>query len=204
MKYTPDIPQRETRYGYCKCGCGGKTSISKKYQTHGPKKGQPYDYIRGHSKKRPLAERLWRRVVIGTPDECWPWTGYKSHQGYGRIGGLGRDLQLCHRVAYELTYGPIPDNVAVLHHCDNPPCCNPAHLFLGDNQDNVDDKMEKGRFVPMKGETNGSSKFTKETIIEIRNLRAAGMTFAAISKICGVSKSHVKRIAKHQAWVHIP
>jgi hypothetical protein len=78
------------------------------------------------------------------PDACWPWQGGRKVKGYGRLMRDYKDLQ-SHRVAWEETFGPIPDGLQVLHHCDNPPCCNPAHLFLGTPGDNVRDMVAKGR-----------------------------------------------------------
>lgn len=72
------------------------------------------------------------------------WQGHR-HRNYGQIGGENRQLKYTHRVAWELTYGPIPDGMLVCHSCDNPPCCNPRHLFLGEPIDNTIDMISKGR-----------------------------------------------------------
>lgn len=95
----------------------------------------------------PLAERLWRRVAKGSPDACWPWTGYTNDYGYGVLGRGSRSdgLIRAHRAAWLVTHGTLPDDVLVLHTCDNPPCCNPAHLFLGTHADNTADMSAKGR-----------------------------------------------------------
>jgi hypothetical protein len=85
------------------------------------------------------------KVDRGSPlGECWEYTGCRHRQGYGSItvGGLGHGT---HRIAYTVANGPIPDGLFVCHHCDNPPCCNPAHLFLGTNLDNMRDLYAKGR-----------------------------------------------------------
>jgi len=94
-----------------------------------------------------LSDRLWARVVRGAPDACWEWQGATDKDGYGRIGrgGRGAPNNPAHRVAFEISRGPIPYGLLVCHHCDNPPCCNPAHLFLGTHQDNQADKVAKGR-----------------------------------------------------------
>lgn len=98
-------------------------------------------------RRAPLEERLWRRVQRGGPDECWPWTGYRTAKGYGQIGvGPGdRTLIVTHRVAWSLSNGPIPEGLVIRHTCDNPPCCNPAHLIPGTKADNNRDMYERDR-----------------------------------------------------------
>lgn len=89
-------------------------------------------------------ERIWDRKNV-TPSGCWEWTGACVTKGYGHItSGRGRQITV-HRVAFELTNGPIPAGMFVLHRCDNPPCFNPEHLFLGTNLDNMRDAKSKGR-----------------------------------------------------------
>lgn len=87
---------------------------------------------------------FWGRALIG--DGCWEWQGSRMGGAYGRVH-VQRRGRYAHRVAWELTNGPIPDGLVVCHHCDNPPCVRPDHLFLGTVQDNTDDKMRKGRHV---------------------------------------------------------
>lgn len=88
------------------------------------------------------ADHFWSGVHKGKPDECWPWRGLKS--GYGGMKLWGQTYP-AHRIAYELTYGAIPMTKFICHKCDNPPCCNPAHLFLGTHKNNSDDMAAKGR-----------------------------------------------------------
>lgn len=89
-------------------------------------------------------ERFWSKVQKGGPDECWEWQAGRHKFGHGKFrlptGHIGS-----HRMAWQLTYGPIPPGMWVLHHCDNPPCCNPRHLYLGTAQDNTRDREVRGR-----------------------------------------------------------
>ena len=94
--------------------------------------------------------RFWCKVDVRAPAECWDWQGQATGSGYGRIKWGGR-LESAHRVAYELTFGPIPDDHAgyhgtvIRHSCDNRLCCNPRHLLAGSQADNVRDMVERGR-----------------------------------------------------------
>ena len=92
--------------------------------------------------------RFWASVDRRMDAECWPWTGAKNHGGYGHLKvwvGAEHSERIATRVMWTLTHGPIPDGLFVLHRCDNPPCVNPAHLFLGTNDDNMRDAFVKHR-----------------------------------------------------------
>jgi hypothetical protein len=94
--------------------------------------------------ERSLFER-WNEKVDRT-GECWVWTGARNHiSGYGVMGGKDIGTVLAHRFSYEHHVGPIPEGLFVCHHCDNPPCVNPEHLFVGTHQDNMRDMVAKGR-----------------------------------------------------------
>lgn len=99
-----------------------------------------------------LFTRFWSKVHVRRADDCWEWCGGMSNEGYGRFK-VGGKLVSAHRFAYEQFYGPIPADSpnyhgnVVLHKCDNPKCCNPKHLSLGDQKLNVSDMIAKGRRV---------------------------------------------------------
>lgn len=88
--------------------------------------------------------QFWRSVAVGEPYSCWEWQCARQLNGYGHLSFHGETTS-AHRVAYELAHGPIPDGLIICHRCDNPPCCNPAHLFIGTHKDNTQDAVTKGR-----------------------------------------------------------
>src|SRR5580692_813920 len=112
-------------------------------------------------------DRFWRSVAVGGNDECWPWRRSTFRFGHGRFSLRERTKQ-AHRAAWILTKGDIPPSTCVLHSCDNPSCCNPAHLFLGTQGDNMKDRDAKERTA--KGERNGRAKLTTESVRAIRML----------------------------------
>lgn len=93
----------------------------------------------------PIEQRFWDKVDRRGPQDCWEWTAAKDARGYGRVGSKRPRTELAHRVAYRLTKGEIPSGMLVCHSCDNPPCCNPEHLFVGTDADNNKDMHTKGR-----------------------------------------------------------
>lgn len=104
-------------------------------------------------KRRSIEERFWPKV--NKTETCWLWTGATDEKGYGKLnrgeqafGQAGGPIAMAHRVAWELTYGPIPDGLNALHKCDTPPCVRPDHLFLGTLAENNDDMWTKGRARP--------------------------------------------------------
>jgi hypothetical protein len=190
--------------GLCMCGCGQKTSIAKLTDRHNSEiKGQPMKYISGHNVTRyykSIEDRFWASCPKGAPDSCWEWKGHRQPKGYGSIH-QSHKVHMAHRIAYEIHFGPIPDNTQVLHKCDNPPCCNPNHLFLGSIADNMTDKTAKQRQA--RGENIGKAKFTESDIREMRRLYDTGVKQVDIAKLFGLSQGHVTRIVNRKAWTHV-
>jgi len=143
-------------------------------------------------------ERFWKFVDKRGPDECWEWTGNVSHNGYGQLRGATRNATVrAHRLSYEMHVGPIPSNLLCLcqgnnrrlHKCDNPKCVNPNHLFLGNQFENIQDKMRKGRAAT--GVRHGRAKLNPEKVREARLLRAQGWTYRKIAERFAVSEGAI-------------
>jgi len=154
---------------------------------------------------RPLDERFWEKVGQSGPTECWPWLAGKIPDGYGVIrddAANGGNVLRAHCVAWELTHGPIPKGLCVLHHCDNPACCNPKHLYLGTKADNVFDMLTRGR--GRDSGRNAHSRLTNELIPEVRHRYAEGsMTQRELAAEYNVDQSQISRIVNHHTWTHI-
>lgn len=111
-----------------------------------------------------------------------------------------------HRIAYLLTYGSIPKGKHILHSCDNRKCCNPAHLSVGSQKDNMQDMLKKGRhgYIAHPGEANGSAKLTDELVIEIRRLMDMGVSGTRIAKDFGIDQTSASNIFRRKSWKHLP
>jgi len=150
-------------------------------------------------------DRFIRRVDrSGGPEACWPWGGGKIRTGYGHLKVKGRTV-LAHRVAYEVWAGPIPEGKHVLHNCpggDNPACCNPAHLWLGTQADNMKDMSRKGRVrgaAALKGEAHHSARINDAAARElIRMYAGGGHTFRQLGALFGISRQQAHRIVRGQ------
>lgn len=149
-----------------------------------------------------LIERFWSKVNKRGPNECWEWIAGANKAGYGSFRVEGK-LEIASRVAFFLTHGRWPYPFC-LHTCDNPPCCNPAHLFEGTNKDNQEDKCRKNRQYRAQGTLSWSSKLTDEEVIEIRDQYAKGLnTKLGLSKEFRVSRRLIRRIINREIWKHI-
>jgi len=154
----------------------------------------------------PDLERFWSRVIIIDDEKsCWEWQGAKDKDGYGRIGIERKDFKKIyktHRLSWELQNGPVPKENCICHHCDNPPCVRPDHLFLGTVWDNNHDKEKKNRQV--RGELNGMRKLTEKEIVKIRELAYRGkFSQKEIAAMFLVSQSAISKIVRKERWLHV-
>lgn len=150
---------------------------------------------------RKLGFRFWNKIKKAGPDECWEWQRGKEKNGYGHTWFHKRQMR-AHRVAFELAYGDIPEGMLVCHSCDNPPCCNPRHLFLGTNRDNHADCVKKGR--SRRGSKSNKAKLTESQVLEIRNAYTGKWGHQTeLSKLYGVSTWVISSIVRGESWKHV-
>ena len=136
----------------------------------------------------------------GGPDACWPWTGALDTDGYGFLKWQGKQRRVT-RLTWIAAHGPIPEGKLVCHDCDNPPCVNPAHLFVGPPAANSADMVNKGRSFHPKGELHGCAKITEAIV---REIRAAPGLQRDIAKRFGIGQACVSQIRHRKTWKHVP
>lgn len=160
-----------------------------------------------HQRFKTTEERFWEKVIMGGVDDCWEWRAGLGVMGYGQfsvsIGNSRSKNKMAHRMSWELEYGEVPESLQVLHKCDNRKCVNPNHLFLGTQQDNMDDMIQKNRCVRKMGESNHRSKLKEGDVREIRRLCSWGVPQRFIMKKFGISSGTVSRISTRHLWSHI-
>lgn len=144
---------------------------------------------------------FWKKVT--KTDYCWNWNAaiYRA-SGYGRMHTCNK-VQAAHRISWFLNVGVIPENMFVLHKCDNRICVNPDHLWLGTKQDNYDDMKAKGRERKALGSNSGNSKLNERDVLEIRRLYSVGMRACDIAIKFNMTKTTIGQIVKRQTWRHI-
>lgn len=140
--------------------------------------------------------KFWSRVDKKDATSCWLWLGGTNDAGYGQVWDQAK-MAKAHRISWELTYGSIPEGVFVCHSCDNPPCVNPNHLFLGTNADNMHDMVVKGR--SSHGIDKVDAKLNEEKVRHIRNSSMFGWELA---ELFGVHTSTIYCARNRTTWKH--
>ena len=135
---------------------------------------------------------------VNKTDRCWLWTGGKTNCGYGRFR-LGKHKVLAHRFSWTLAYDD-PSDLCVLHRCDNPPCVNPDHLFLGTQRDNCIDMFTKGREICYRGEDHYNSKLSNKDVVEIKRMLSKGYKHKIIADKFGVVRQTIQNINVGYSW----
>lgn len=177
-------------------------------------------------------ERFWSKVDKRGEDECWEWKDFRDRGGYGKFWLNGKSV-ISSRVAWVIANGSIEDGLVVCHKCDNPSCCNPDHLFVGTNLDNVADRVAKGRCgrqpgeqhwtrrcpeflckgdnhwarrMPEKacrGERSNWAVLTESDVFRIREIRKTGLSYAKIGAMFNVHRGTIGHIIRGSTWEHL-
>lgn len=175
-------------------------------------------YQRNKTYGTPFPDKLLRYISVSIhdgyenwvirKDGCWGWSGWHNPAGYAYFSHKQKKYA-AHRYSYEYYNGPIKQGMMVCHHCDNPECSNPTHLFLGTNSDNMKDCYMKGRRknIPVecmpRGESCHLSKLKTEQIIEIKKMIQTGFTNTEIACLFPVTHKNISLIRNEKIWKHI-
>lgn len=192
-----------------KCACGNliTASISSvrlgRVKSCGCAKAERRQNVR-HTHDQIKAILIARSTSQHDKTSCWEWLGCRKDDGYGMIMFSGKVVGT-HRASWIVHNGVIPSGLCVLHKCDNPPCVNPDHLFLGTQADNVRDCSSKGRIRTgdRRGEKSGVSPLSVRQVMEIRDLRKTGLTHQQLADMFGICRQSVTNILSRKTWNHV-
>lgn len=136
---------------------------------------------------------FWSKVDVKSDGECWNYLGYKNQKGYGRFHTPAGTIS-AHRYAWELHYKQkVPKDMMILHHCDNPACCNHLHLYCGTNFDNMRDKSR--RHIDLK-QFAANSKLYADEMLQIRKLNKTGVSQRELAKIFNVGQTTIGKVIR--------
>lgn len=198
----PADAKQTGKFWNCICNCGAKQVVygvtirsggSKSCGCFKAEKNSIAMKAMRLSQSGSLQDRFFSRFVK-LDSGCWQWRAHTDKDGYGVLPG-DRQNTRAHRLSYEIHAGPIPNGLIVCHHCDNPGCVNPDHLFVGTQKDNAQDALKKKRHYV--GEKNGRSKLTEENVKEILNSNMNGQQLA--DKF-DVTRSTINNVRRGETW----
>jgi len=152
--------------------------------------------MKSKSLKKIFKKRFEEKVIFAVASSCWLWKGAKGKNSYGKMSIDGKHKK-AHRISWEIYVGEIPKDMHVLHKCDNPPCVNPNHLFLGTQADNNKDMFSKGRGYDRNGVNNPRAKFTAK---EVKIIRSRHENQYDLAEEYGVSQSTISRIQRGEVY----
>lgn len=151
-----------------------------------------------------VSERFWRKVQRGGESECWPWTGRTTSYGHGQFWiSPDRGQDSAHAFALELATGQRrPDGQHCCHHCDNPICCNPAHLYYGTPRQNSADMVKRHR--NRRGVEKVNALLSEAQVVEMRTRYFAGETAGSLAREFGIRQGHLSNIVRGRMWKYAP
>ena len=148
--------------------------------------------------------RFKSAISFGPPDVCWPYIKLRNKDGYGKFTYQCKEIK-AHRFAWALIHGEIPEGMKILHKCDNPPCCNPNHLFMGTTLDNTRDMISKGRRKTEIGSANNQARLNESSVSEIKRLLdvAPYGSQRRIALAYNISETVISQIKHGTLWSHV-
>lgn len=204
------IKRHETNIGgrvawVCKCDCGNDKIVKgTALQQAETKTCGCFHNMPEREREKQTKARIKKYIKIHPETGCWEWQGFLMACGYGLTSHKGKKI-LAHRASWLVCEGEIPNNMCVLHKCDNRKCINPDHLFLGTKKENTIDMLKKKRhsYVPHLGINHGCAKLTEEQVYSIRKKKKMGSTNKELAMEFNVFRSTIEKIVYRQTWKHL-